>query len=310
MIEEQIPEMLAEGVIEPTSSPNSSQPSIQTKKDGSNRFCIDYRKLNELTIDAAQPLPVIHEALKDLGQAKIFSTIDLKSGYWQIPLHPDSKRYTAFATLDGGQYQFRVMPFGLKNAPCTFQNIMKEVLGAHWRKFMIAYLGDIIVYSENVQDHLYHLATVFECLETYGLSCNLKKCFFGEKKLKYLGHIVTPEGNQAQPESVQAILEANPPKTRKELQSFLGVCGWLRECIPNFSLLAASITDLPYSHQRSLSNGIPQHKRPSRKSRRKLKNPSSSAGRILGCHSFCRQTQVLKGWEPFFYRKILRDNVT
>ena len=236
--------MLAERVIEPTSSPYSSQPSIQTKKDGTKRFCIDYRRLNDLTIDAAQPLPVIHEALKDLGQAKVFSTIDLKSGYWQIPLHSASRKYTAFATPDGGQYQFRVMPFGLKNAPCTFQNIMKEVLGAHWRRFVIAYLDDVIVYSNTIHEHLYHLALVFESLETYGLSCNLKKCHFGEVELKYLGHIVTKDANQAQPESIQAILEAKPPKTRKELQSFLGVCGWLREYVPNFAVLAAPVTDL------------------------------------------------------------------
>ena len=105
-IEEQIPEMLAEKVIEPVSSPYSSQPSIQTKKNGTMRFCVDYRRLNDLTIDAAQPLPVIHQTLKDLGQAKIFSTIDLKSGYWQIPLHPNSRKYTAFATPTEGNINF------------------------------------------------------------------------------------------------------------------------------------------------------------------------------------------------------------
>ena len=243
-IEEQIPEMLAERIIEPASSPYSSQPSIQTKKDGTQRFCIDYRRLNDLTIDAAQPLPVIHQTLKDLGQAKIFSTIDLKSGYWQIPLHPNSRKYTAFATPDGGQYQFRVMPFGLKNAPCTFQNTMKEILGTFWRKFVIAYLDDLIVYSYTEEEHLNHLALIFERLEIYGLSCNPKKCHFGKTKLEYLGHIVTSDGNQAQPEHIQAILEANPPRTRKELRSFHGTCGWLREYIPHFAITAAPLTDL------------------------------------------------------------------
>ena len=139
--------MLVERIIEPVSSPYSLQPSIQTKKDGTLRFCIDYRKLNDLTINAAQPLPVIHQTLKDLGKAKFF-TIDLKSGYWQIPLHPDSRIQTAFATPDGGQYKFRVMPFGMKNGPCTFQNIMKEILGTCWRQFVIAYLDDVIIYSK------------------------------------------------------------------------------------------------------------------------------------------------------------------
>ena len=124
-----VPEMLANGIIESTSSPYNSPPVIQKKKDGTERFCIDFRKLNEITVDVSQALPVIHETLKDLGQAKIFSTNDLKSGYWQISLHPDLRKYTAFSTPDGEQYQFRVMPFGLKNAPATFQNLMKEVLG-------------------------------------------------------------------------------------------------------------------------------------------------------------------------------------
>ena len=150
---------------------------------------IDYRKLNDLTIDAAQPLPVIHQTLKDLGQANIFSTIDLKSGYWQIPLHPDSRKYTAFATPDGGQYQFRVMPFGLKNAPCIFQNIMKEILGTFWRQFVIAYLDDLIIYSQTEEENLKHLALIFERLEIYGLSCNPKKCHFGKTKLEYLAVI-------------------------------------------------------------------------------------------------------------------------
>ena len=244
VIDKEVPEMLADDFIEPASSPYSSPPLIQTKKDGSKRFCVDYRKLNDLTIDAAQPLPVIHETLKEIGQAKVYSTIDLKSGYWQIPLHPNSRKYTAFSTPDGGQYQFKVMPFGLKNAPCTFQNLMREVLGTYWRKFAIAYLDDIIIYSNTVEEHLVQLSLVLEKLEFYGLTCNQKKCYFGKKKLDYLGHVVTTEGNQPQPEHVRAILEASPPKNRKELRKFLGICGWLREYVPRFAETAADLTDL------------------------------------------------------------------
>ena len=176
--------MLAERIIERASSPYSSQPSIQTKKDGTQRFFTDYWRLNDLTIDAAQPLTIIHQTLKDLGQAKIFSTIDLKSGYWQIPLHSNSRKYTASATPDGGHYQFRAMPFGLKNAPCTFQNTIKEILGTFWRKFVIAYLHDLIVYSSTEEEHLSHLAFILEHLVIYGLSCNPKKCHFGKTKLE------------------------------------------------------------------------------------------------------------------------------
>ena len=161
-----------------------------------------------------------------------------------MPLHPDSRKYTAFATTDGGQFQFRVMPFGLKNAPCIFQNIMKEVLGTFWRKFVIAYLDDLIVYSHTTEEHLNHLALIFKRLEIYGLTYNPKKCHFGKTKLEYLGHIVTRDGNQAQPEHIQAIKESKPPRTRKELRSFHGTCGWLREYIPHFAIIAALLTDL------------------------------------------------------------------
>ena len=203
------------------------------------RFYIGYRKLNDLTIDAAQYIPVIHHTLKDLGQEKIFSTIDLMSGYRQIPLHPDSRKYTAFTTPDGGQYQFRVMPFGLKNAPFTCQNIMNEVLGTFWKKFLIAYLDDLILYSHTSEEHLNNLALIFERLEIYCLTCNPKKCHFGRTKLEYLGHNVTSEGNQAQPELIQAILDAKPPRTRKELRSFHGTCSWLQVYIPHFAIIAA-----------------------------------------------------------------------
>ena len=136
------------------------------------------------------------------------------------------------------------MPFGLKNAPATFQNLMKEVLGTYCRKFTIAYLDNIIIYSGNIQDHLLHLALIFEKLDFYGLSCNPKKCYFGRTSIDYLGHIVTSTGNQAQPEHVHAIQGAKPPRTRKELRSFLGTCGWLREYVPNFAEIAVGLTDL------------------------------------------------------------------
>ena len=238
MMDTDVPQMLADWIIEPVSSPYSSPPLIQSKKDGSKRFSIDFRKLNELTIDSAQPLPIIHETLKDLGKARVFSTIDLKSGYWQIPLHPDSRKYTAFTIPGGGQYQFRVMPFGLKNAPSTFQNLMREVLGPYWREFAIAYLDDIIVYSANAQENLLHLSLVFEKLDFYGLTCSPKKCFFGRTSLHYLGHVVTADGNHLQPEHIRVIQEAQPPRTRNQRRSFLGTCGWLREYVPRFAEVA------------------------------------------------------------------------
>ena len=139
-IDTQVRDMLADAIIEPTSSSYSSAIVVAGKKDGDYRFCIDYRRLNDVTIDTPQCLPRIHEIIKDLGRASVFSSIDFKSGYWQIPLSPEYKKFTAFTTPSGGQYQFRVMPFGLKNAPGTFQNFMRHVLAGFWGEFAIAYL--------------------------------------------------------------------------------------------------------------------------------------------------------------------------
>ena len=237
--------MLADGITEPTSSPYSSPVVLAKKKSGQPRFCVDYQKLNSITEDYPQPIPNIPDALKDLGNAKIFSTLDLKSGYWQIPMEPASKKYTAFATPSGGSYQFRVMPFGLKGAPGTFQRLMsQEVLTGYIGKFCIVYLDDIIIYSRNIEDHLHHLALVLERLHIHHLTASLEKCQFGMERLEYLGHIVTTDGNEANPEYVKAIIEAPTPKTKRQLQSFLGTCNWLREYVPHYSAITAPLNEL------------------------------------------------------------------
>lgn len=243
-LDEQVRDMLANGTIEPTNSPYSSAIVVAGKKDGDYRFCVDYRRINKQTVDAPQCLPRIHEILKDIGGSRIFSTMDLKSGYWQIPLAPEARRYSAFTTPSGGQYQFRVMPFGLKNAPGTFQNLMRHVLADYWGKFAIAYLDDIIVYSEDWKQHLLHLALIFERLQIYGLTCSPQKCQFGQTSLPYLGHVVTSEGNHPQPKHLQAILDAEPPRTRKGLRSLLGAMNWLHEYVPHYSEITAAMTDL------------------------------------------------------------------
>jgi hypothetical protein len=146
IIQEQVEKMLVSGVIESSTSEYASPVVIVKKKDGQPWFCVDYRRLNAATRDEAAPLPIIQEMLRDLGQAKVFSSLDLKSGYWQVPFSDESKEYTAFTTPDGGLYQFRVMPFGLKGAPPTFQRLMsQEVLTGHLRNFTMVYLDDIIM---------------------------------------------------------------------------------------------------------------------------------------------------------------------
>mgnify|MGYP005985470937 FL=1 len=237
--------MLSDGVIEPSTSPYVSPIIILTKKDGKYRFCVDYRRLNAITDDAASSMPNIPDTLRDLGQAKVFSTIDLRSGYWQIPLTDRAKPLTAFSTPDGAHYQFRVMPFGLNNAPATFQRLMvQEVLVGYLRKFAIAYLDDIIVYSDNPEQHLEHLRQVFGRLASHGLRCAPEKCHFGSTEIEYLGHVVTAENNQPKPKHLHQIRLTQPPKSRSELRSFLGLCNWVRDFVPRFAETSAPLTDL------------------------------------------------------------------
>jgi hypothetical protein len=183
-----VQEMLAAGVIERSVSYYCSPAVLVTKKDGTVRFCTDYRKLNLLTEDEAAPLPKISDALREFGSATVFSAIDLKSGYWQIPMDKASKHLTAFATPDGATYQYRVMPFGLKNAPATFQKLMTRVLEGHLGKFAHMYLDDIIIFSRDHREHLVHLRLILERLQEYGLRCATEKCRFGVTELPYLGH--------------------------------------------------------------------------------------------------------------------------
>ena len=158
-------------------------------------------------------------------------------------MEPASKKYTAFATSSGGSYQFQVMPFGLKGAPGTFQRLMnQEVLTGYLGKFCTVYLDDIIVYSQNIEEHLQHLALVLERLRIHNLTASLEKCQFGQKRLEYLGPIVTVDGNEANPEYVRAIIETPGPRTKKQLQSILGT--WLREYIPHYSSITAPLNDL------------------------------------------------------------------
>ena len=244
-IQVQVREMLADGLIEPSFSPYSSPIVMDRKKDNKFRFCNDFRRLNAITKDTAQNLPVIREVIKDIGMAKIFTTLDLKHGYWQIPLTERAKPYTAFATPDGGLYQWRVMPFGLKNAPGRFNNfITQEVLSGFMDVFVRSYLDDFVIYSNTWEEHLAHLSKVFERIRVYQLTCSINKCFFGKESLEFLGHQITSEGNRAKPEYVRAILNALPPRNRKELRQFIGTCEWLREFIPKFSLIALPLTAL------------------------------------------------------------------
>ncbi|CAB0035442.1 unnamed protein product [Trichogramma brassicae] len=244
-IDRQIKEMLALDIIEPCISPYSSPIVLAKKRNGTWRFCVDYRKLNSLTEDTAQPIPRICDTLKDLGDSCVFSTLDLRSGYWQIPMDEKSKPLTAFATPSGGTYQFKVMPFGLKGAPGTFQRLIsQEVLAGYMGDFCIGYLDDIIIHSKNYEEHLHHLSLVLERLSIHQLTCSPEKVRLGFPKLEFLGFNVTKDGNEAKEEYIREIQQVPPPTTIKQLQSFIGACNWLHEYIKDLAIALAPLTEL------------------------------------------------------------------
>ena len=244
IIDEEVNRMLAEGIIEPSTSPWSSPVVIVKKKDGTPRFCIDLKKINDISQKDAYPLPFINAILDKLRRAKYISSIDLKQGYWQIPLTEESKPITAFTVPGRGLFQFRVMPFGLHSAPATFQRLMDRILGPELEPFCFAYLDDIIILGETYEDHENNLRQVFQRLRAANLKVNPEKCQFGRKSLKYLGHLITSDGIGTDPDKVSAILELPAPVNIRGLRRFLGVASWYRRFVPSFSQIAAPLNHL------------------------------------------------------------------
>ena len=210
----QLDEMQSRGVIQPSSSPWASPVVLVRKKDGSLRFCIDYRHLNLVTKPDVFPLPRMDDLLDQLGQSKFFSTLDLASGYWQVKVHPDAREKTAFITHQG-LYEFNVMPFGLRNAPAVFQRLMQSVLAGlnppAGPDFVSVYLDDVIVFSRTLDDHLQHLSLVINRLSQAGLKLKPSKCHFISQEVQYLGHILTPQGMQPNPDRIAAVRDYPVP---------------------------------------------------------------------------------------------------
>ena len=250
LIQEQVNDMLDKGVIEPAQGPWASPVVLVMKKNGKWRFCVDYRRLNAVTKKDVYPLPRIDDALSRLQGATIFSSLDLQAGYWQVPIRPEDREKTAFITPDG-LYQFKVMGFGLASAPNTFQRLMDMVLaGVKWSVCM-AYMDDMIPYANGHQQHLERLEIVLQRVEQSKMKLNLDKCWFGFRKLKILGHVVSAEGVGPDPEKIKAVQEFPPPpstgsdaKKITHVQSFVGLCSYYRNFIRDFAVRAKPLTEL------------------------------------------------------------------
>ena len=232
-----VQEMQGRDVIDPSASPWSSPIVLVRRKDGSTRFCVDYRKLNEVTHKDSYPLPRIDDTLEALWGAKYFSAVDLRSGYWQVQLDDSSKEKTAFST-GNGLWQFKVMPFGLCNAPATFERLMEQVLVSLPVSVALVYLDDILVPGCTFSQELANLGQVFERLRKAKLKLSPKKCVLFQRKVNYLGHIVSEEGISPDPGKVAAVKSWPKPTTATAVKSFLGLCSYYRRFINSFADIA------------------------------------------------------------------------
>ncbi|XP_057200295.1 retrovirus-related Pol polyprotein from transposon 297 [Triplophysa rosa] len=233
-------EMETAGVIRPSKIPYASPVVVVTKKDGSLRLCIDYRKLNSCVTRDAFPLPRIEEALEALGQAKYFSTLDLTSGYWQVEVAEQDKHKTAFST-PMGLFEANRMPFGLQNAPSTFQRMMTSCFGDLNFTHLLIYLDDIIIFSKSFNEHLERLQLAFDRLREHGLKLKPSKCQLVRKEVQYLGHLVSAEGIRTDPEKINKVKDWERPTNRMEVLRFLGFSGYYRRYVKGYSNMAAPL---------------------------------------------------------------------
>ncbi|KAJ0810336.1 putative nucleotidyltransferase, Ribonuclease H [Helianthus annuus] len=239
----QLQELLNKGFIRPSTSPWGAPVLFVKKKDGSFRMCIDYRELNKLTIKNRYPLPRIDDLFDQLQGATCFSKIDLRSGYHQLRVLEEDVPKTAFRTRYG-HYEFVVMPFGLTNAPAVFMDLMNRVCKAYLDRFVIVFIDDILIYSKTQAEHEQHLRLILELLRTEHLYAKFSRCEFWLQEVQFLGHTVNKLGIHVDPAKIEAVKNWVAPKSPSEIRSFLGLAGYYRRSISNFSKIDVPLTSL------------------------------------------------------------------
>ena len=242
-IDRQVNDMLQRGIIQESVSPWSAPVVLVKKKNGETRFCIDFRLINKITRKDSFPMPLVSDTLDALSGTQYFTTLDLKSGYWQIELDPSAREKTAFATHNG-LYEFLVMPFGLTNSGASFQRLMGHILRGLEYRFALIYIDDIIIFSKSIEEHLTHLEEVFRRLKAANVKLNPKKCCFAKQKVEYLGHVVTPDGVKPNPEKIRVVRDFPIPRNLKELRNFMGLANYYRRFVKGFAHIASPLNAL------------------------------------------------------------------
>ncbi len=229
--------------MRPSNSEYACRVTLLVKKDGSRRFCGDYRPLNAQTRQDSFPMPLVEDVIDHLGNSSWFIALDLQSGFWQIQMAPEDIKKTALITKTG-LYDWRVMPFGLKNATSTFTRTMLEVFKDLGSKFLKVFVDDLNVHNKSWGEHLQHLNAVFCKLREVNLKLNPNKCYFAAKSITFLGHVVSKEGTKPDLGKIEAVLHFPTPKTVTSVKSFLGLTGYYRKYIRGYSRMAGPLFEL------------------------------------------------------------------